>query len=102
MTARQCPYCELRFATSSELESHLVVDHPQRITLAGHAPAPGRLTAPVRSARHVPRTWAEAEQMTADFEALLRKYHGRYQDAVDASRRGEHADTDGTAMSNPM
>jgi hypothetical protein len=102
MTSRQCPYCELRFASTNELEGHIADEHPQRITLIGRSRAAGALVTPAGDARHVPRTWAEAEQMTADFEALLVKYHGHYQEAVDANRRGEHGDTTGTAMSNPM
>lgn len=32
MAARQCPECELRFATVAELREHLDTDHPGRIT----------------------------------------------------------------------
>ena len=26
----QCPYCDLRFSTRSELEQHKAIDHPRR------------------------------------------------------------------------
>lgn len=44
----------------------------------------------------VPRTWAEAEARTQEFEALLKKYDGDFQKATDAQLRGERADTSGT------
>lgn len=40
----------------------------------------------------VPRTWADAERRTREFEALLKKYHGDFQKATDAQLRGEKAD----------
>jgi len=30
MTIRQCPRCDLRFATGSELDAHLATDHDER------------------------------------------------------------------------
>jgi hypothetical protein len=50
-----------------------------------------------------PATWAEAEEQTAEFRALLAKYDGDYQQAVDAQRRGERADPEeGEGSANPM
>jgi hypothetical protein len=105
MAPRQCPYCELRFASGSELEAHVTHDHPHRI----HPGFPSTVHEFVardeeldQDEAPVPRTWEEARQMTAEFEALLRRYHGDFQRAVDAQRRGERADTHGTGMSNPM
>jgi hypothetical protein len=28
---RQCPYCELRFASRNELEDHVACDHPREL-----------------------------------------------------------------------
>ncbi len=33
--------------------------------------------------------WSEVDQDSRRFQALLRKYHGKYQDATDAYLRGE-------------
>ena len=49
------------------------------------------------------RSWADAEEQTAEFRALLERYHGDVQRAVDAQRRGERADpADGAGSANPM
>lgn len=51
----------------------------------------------------VPRTWADAEERTLEFEALLKKYHGDFQKATDAQLRGEKADIhDAPGSPNPM
>jgi hypothetical protein len=50
MTTVQCPKCELRFLTRSELLSHLRVDH-RRTTGLG---LPDRLHGPTH--RHIPVT----------------------------------------------
>jgi hypothetical protein len=109
----------LRFAYSTELEEHLAKEHSEHIQLPGHQTAerhpvpaaPGRAGEPPRGSgrsahpaptRTIPRTWDDARQMTAEFEGLLRHYHGDYQKAIDAQLRGEHGDTHGTGMSNPM
>ena len=48
-------------------------------------------------------TWAEANHDTAEFRALLRKYGGDFQKAVDAHRRGERVPLDGEAdLNSPM
>jgi hypothetical protein len=39
-----------------------------------------------------PKTWADAEEDSAEFEALLEKYDGDYQAATNAQLRGETAD----------
>jgi hypothetical protein len=113
MTPRQCPFCELRFAHGAELEAHLTDEHPDRIHLGFpstvHAlahderePEPGHEPRTDPAQHPVPRTWEDARRMTADFEGLLRKYHGDYQQAIDAQRRGEHGDAHDGGMSNPM
>ena len=33
MTIRQCPQCELRFATQSELEFHRTLDHSEKVPM---------------------------------------------------------------------
>ena len=104
MTVHQCPFCELRFANTTELEQHITTDHAEHIRLQG-APRFDQDAPPAEPQPHhpdVPRTWDEARYQTAEFEALLRKYDGDYQKAVDALLRGEHEDTQGTGMSNPM
>jgi sarcosine oxidase delta subunit len=30
MSVIQCPYCELKFATESDLKQHIAFDHPDR------------------------------------------------------------------------
>lgn len=30
MSVIQCPYCELKFASESDLKQHLAFDHPDR------------------------------------------------------------------------
>jgi hypothetical protein len=45
MNAIQCPRCELRFPTRSELEDHLAVDHRSE-RAERRAPEPARTTAP--------------------------------------------------------
>ena len=48
-------------------------------------------------------TYAEANRETAEFKALLDKYDGDFQKAVDAQRRGERVPLDGEADTNsPM
>jgi hypothetical protein len=48
-------------------------------------------------------TYAETNHETAEFRALLRKYHGDFQKAVDAQRRGERVPLDGEAdLNSPM
>ncbi len=32
MAVHQCPDCELRFLTESELREHIASDHPERVT----------------------------------------------------------------------
>jgi hypothetical protein len=50
----------------------------------------------------IPRTWHDAEVQTEEFQALLRQYHGDYQKAVDAWRRGEVGDPKQGGNANPM
>lgn len=48
-------------------------------------------------------TYEDTRTETARFKALLDKYDGDFQKAVDAEQRGEHADLDGEADTNsPM
>ncbi len=56
MSVHQCPICELRFTFRTELESHLVADHPDRIRpgFPSTAHAAGHLT-PVEHPRHPTR-----------------------------------------------
>lgn len=56
MTVHQCPICELRFAFRTELESHVVEDHPDRIRpgFPSTAHPPGHLM-PVDHPRHPSR-----------------------------------------------
>jgi hypothetical protein len=42
MSVHQCPDCELRFLTESELRDHLDKDHPGRV--GEHFPHPDRRT----------------------------------------------------------
>jgi hypothetical protein len=32
MTAIQCPYCDLKFASEADLRQHIAFDHPNRET----------------------------------------------------------------------
>jgi hypothetical protein len=53
--------------------------------------------------RHTAGTWADVEQDSVRFQALLRKYHGDYQAATDAYLRGEEGDPhDRGGHINPM
>ncbi|HEX5588173.1 MAG TPA: hypothetical protein VFZ17_12755 [Acidimicrobiia bacterium] len=45
-------------------------------------------------------TYEETRNETARFKALLDKYDGDFQKAVDADRRGEQVDLDGEADTN--
>lgn len=45
-------------------------------------------------------TYEEAESSQEEFEALLRKYDGDFQKAVDAQQRGEKATDDSPASSS--
>jgi hypothetical protein len=48
-------------------------------------------------------SWADAENKTREFQALLKKYDGDWQKATDAQLRGERPDPDDDAGSpNPM
>jgi hypothetical protein len=50
-----------------------------------------------------PKTWADAEEDSLEFEALLKKYDGDYQAATNAQLRGETADPkDAGGTGNPM
>jgi hypothetical protein len=53
-------------------------------------------------AAHDPKreTYKDTRDETAEFRALLRKYHGDFQQAVDAQRRGETVPLDGEADTN--
>jgi hypothetical protein len=51
----------------------------------------------------VPKTFHDANYETAEFKALLDKYGGDWQKAVDAARRGERVELHGEADTNsPM
>jgi hypothetical protein len=50
MAVHQCPFCELRFLSNSEVEWHLLEDHHDR-ALTAHSAA-----AALGSARSLPRT----------------------------------------------
>lgn len=45
-------------------------------------------------------TYEDTEQKQEEFEALLRKYDGDFQKAVDAQNRGEKASAEGPANSS--
>jgi hypothetical protein len=54
---RQCPRCELRFTSSSELEHHLIEDHRPRRSTADQSPAaPATVPTPQRLSRESART----------------------------------------------
>ena len=54
---RQCPRCELRFTSSSELEHHLIEDHrPRRSTDDQSPAAPATVPTPQRLSRDSART----------------------------------------------
>lgn len=42
----QCPYCDLRFSTRSELEQHKALDHPQPVEDEKPEPAAPETTQP--------------------------------------------------------
>lgn len=50
--------------------------------------------------QHKDETYKDTRDESSEFRALLRKYHGDFQAAVDAQRRGERPDPDGTADTN--
>ena len=52
---------------------------------------------------HEEPTFKDTRDEASEFRALLEKYDGDFQAAVDAQRRGERVDPDGTADTNsPM
>jgi hypothetical protein len=51
----QCPYCDLRFSTRSELEQHKTFDHPRE-----------QEEVPRAEPAHAPVTSEEREEQTAD------------------------------------
>jgi hypothetical protein len=96
MTTRQCPFCELRFASNPELEGHLADEHPGHIRLPDHPAVVvehhGATVEHRLHEHHVPRSWDEARELSIEFDALLRRYGGDYCKALEAQLRGEHAD----------
>jgi hypothetical protein len=96
MTPRQCPFCELRFASNPELEGHLADEHSRHIRLPDHpAVAVEHHRADAQHqlhTHHVPRSWDEARELSIEFDALLTRYGGDYVKALEAQLRGEHVD----------
>jgi hypothetical protein len=49
-----------------------------------------------------PGTWAESDEKTAEFNALLKKYDGDLEQATEAQRRGEKPDPDDETSPTPL
>jgi hypothetical protein len=64
----QCPYCDLRFSTRSELEQHKSFDHPR----AAEEEAPTSVESPRESAQP-PKEPAEAPEKRGFLSRLFKR-----------------------------
>ena len=61
------------------------------------------MTEPEHAHHHTAGSWADVEEDSGRFRALLKKYDGDYQQATDAYLRGEEGDPkDRGGSANPM